>query len=365
MDLIASAQGEEYQAALDLILADDSIDSVIVIYTDPMISDASDISRAVTEAAAGSSKPLVASFLATGVGSLLKSQAGEGAEGVPVYDFPEAAASSLGRAVSLGTWRSRPEGTQPIFADVDAARVRATIDRQLSNGVDGAWLNPSDTSGVLAGYGIDMIESVTVTSASEAQSVAESMDSAVALKVVSDSIVHKTDVGGVVLDLDRPAEVAAAFEAMSQRLGDAMAGAIVQPMAPAGPEVIVGVLQDPTFGPVIMFGTGGTMAELWQDRSHALVPLTEQRAAQLINQPRGAALLHGYRGTPTADLAALEELVLRMSELADGQPRVAELELNPVIVTSEGCQIVDARCRVAAPSPREHPEWRRLPSHGV
>jgi len=361
IDLIAAAQPDEYRGAIDAVLADDAVDAVVAIYTDPMVSDGAEIAEAIVAGSSASAKPVVASFLAAGVGPVL--ERGSAGSAIPVYDFPEAATRALGRAAALARVRRQPPGSPPDFDDLDADAVDDLITRRRE-ARGSHWLTPPDLSAVLGSYGIPTVGLTPVTSAEEAAAAAEAVAAPVALKVQSDTIVHKTDVGGVILDLATPADVAAAFDAMKARLGSDMTGAVVQPMVDDGVEVIIGLLQDPTFGPVLMFGTGGTHAELWRDRAHALVPLTVQGAAQLVQRPRGAALLQGYRGAPPVALAALEELVLRMSELAVAHPSIAELELNPVIVTPTQCAVVDARCRVADPADREHPEWRRLPDHG-
>ncbi|MDH3753311.1 MAG: GNAT family N-acetyltransferase [Acidimicrobiia bacterium] len=367
VDLIAGARGDEYEAALRLVLADDAVDAMIVIYTDPMISKATDICAAVTAAvAAGDDKPVAAVFLAADVGPLIDIESSTGKRrSVPVYEFPEAAAVALGRAAWLGAWRARPPGTMATLDGIDTRAAAAVVDGAIAAG-GGAetWLDPEETTAVLAAYGIDVIRSVDVRSAAEAAAAATSLGTPVALKVTSPSILHKSDVGGVVLGIETPDEASTVYDDLTGRLGDAMTGAIVQPMASEGVEVIVGLLQDPTFGPVMMFGTGGTTAELWADRAHALVPVTEQRAAQLVGEPRGAALLHGYRGAAPADLAALEELVLRVSTLGEQLPGIAELDLNPVIAGPDGYAVVDARCRVAEPPSRDEPNVRRLRTGG-
>ena len=186
------------------------------------------------------------------------------------------------------------------------------------------------------------------------------MGSPVALKVVSDEIVHKTDVGGVVLGLTTPEAAAEAYADMTARLGSAMRGALCQPMAEPGVETIVGVTTDPSFGPVVLFGLGGTGAELIRDRAVRVAPLTDVDAAELVREPRSAPLWQGYRGAPPGDLAALEDLLVRIGRLADDVPELAELDLNPVIVGPSGISLPDARVRVARARRVDHP-LRELP----
>lgn len=368
VDLIASARGDVYQTALEAVLADDGVDAVIVIYTDPMVSEASDVSAGVARAVEQHpGKPVVAAFLAADVGPLIHVEDDEGPvrAAVPVFDFPEAAAVALGHAAWLGGWRARPMGSRATLTDTDPLTARAIAEQALTDGATpgdaarGTWLDPEETARLLRCHGIDLVQSIPVRSADQAASAAAALDGPVALKVVSETILHKSDVGGVALDVD-PARASATYRDFESRFGSEMSGALIQPMAPPGVEVIVGLLHDPTFGPAIMFGTGGVQAELWGDRAHALVPVTEQRAAQLINEPLGSALLRGYRGSTSVDLDALEQLVVRLSALAEDVPAISELDLNPVIATPTGCWIVDARCRVFRPPTQPDTDIRAL-----
>src|SRR5207237_234751 len=163
---------------------------------------------------------------------------------------------------------------------------------------------------------------------------------------------HKIDGGGVRLGLGTAPEVAAAYTSMEASLGEAMGGAVVQTMADAGPEVIVGVVQDPSFGPLVMFGSGGTAVELLGDRVFRVLPLTDIDAYELVRATRGSPLLFGYRGAPPADVASLEDLVLRVGRLVDDIPEIAELDLNPVIASPAGAVAVDAKVRLAPWMPR-------------
>ena len=182
----------------------------------------------------------------------------------------------------------------------------------------------------------------------------------VALKAAAPALVHKTDVGGVALGLADADAVRHAYAAMETRIGAEMGGAVVQPMAAPGVEVIVGVTQDPSFGPLVLFGSGGIQAELLADRTLRIVPMTDTDAHEMVRSLRGSPLLFGYRGTPPVAVDALEELLLRVARLADEIPEVAEMDLNPVIVSAEGAVAVDVKIRLqpaAAPLP---PDLRRL-----
>jgi acyl-CoA synthetase (NDP forming) len=181
----------------------------------------------------------------------------------------------------------------------------------------------------------------------------------VALKASGATILHKSDVGGVRLDLNTPAEVASAYSAMKEHLGSAMEGAIVQPML-RGVELIAGVISDPLFGPVVMFGTGGTAVELFGDRVLRILPLTDQDAHEMVRSIRGAPLLFGYRGAPGCDVDAVEDVLLRVARLADAVPQVAEMDLNPLIASPSGAVAVDVRIRLAPWRRHAETEVRRL-----
>jgi len=198
-----------------------------------------------------------------------------------------------------------------------------------------------------------------VTSEEAAVSAAARLGSPVVLKAEVPGLVHKTDAGAVQLDLHGPDEVRAGYRALAQRFGAQMTAALIQPMVTGGTEVIIGVAQEPVFGPLVVFGLGGTATDVLGDRSARLTPLTDTDAAALIRSIRAAPLLLGHRGTPAADLAALQDILIRVSRLADDLPQVAELDLNPVIARADGAYVVDTRVRVLPAQPAD-PYLRRL-----
>ena len=190
-------------------------------------------------------------------------------------------------------------------------------------------------------------------SADEAAKTAEKLDFPVAVKLASTRIVHKTEIGGVQLNLENEAAVRQAFAAIEDRLAkesklDAMDGVSVQPMISGGVELIIGVTQDPSFGPLIGFGLGGIHVEILRDVCFRVTPITDQDAKEMVRSIRGYPLLEGYRGHPPADIGAIEELLLRIARLVEEVPEISELDLNPVFALSPGqdCSVVDARIRV-------------------
>jgi acetyl-CoA synthetase (ADP-forming) len=188
-----------------------------------------------------------------------------------------------------------------------------------------------------------------VASATEATERAGAIGYPVALKAVGDTILHKSDVGGVKLNLADAPSLQAAYGELREALGARMTGAIVQRMAAAGVEMFIGGLQDPAFGPVVFCGSGGVLVELFHDAACRLAPLSDVDAADMLNEVHGIVRLRGFRGASPADEAALKDVLLRVSALLDGCPEIQELDLNPVTVFARGVTALDARLRVAKP----------------
>jgi acyl-CoA synthetase (NDP forming)/GNAT superfamily N-acetyltransferase len=271
-----------------------------------------------------------------------------GGTAVPAYAYPEAAARALGRAARYGAWRSRPAGTVPDLPGIDAARARSLTGSFLARAQGGGWLSPAETVELLRCYGIPLVDTRTAGTVAEAVTTAAALGGHVTIKADVPGLVHKSDAGAVELDLRGEAEVRAAMGRLADRFGGRLSGVIVQPMITGGTEVIIGVVQEPVFGPLVVFGLGGVATEVLGDHAARLAPLTGNDADDLIRSIRAAPLLLGHRGTPAADLDALRDALLRISRLADDLPQVAELDLNPVIARADGAYAVDARIRVTS-----------------
>lgn len=208
------------------------------------------------------------------------------------------------------------------------------------------WLDTVAAFGLLEAYGIPILSCVRASSAAEAVEGANAMGYPVALKLDAPDLVHKSDVGGVRLNLGSAEVVASAAEALLTRFGPGVS-LIVQPMGPDGVETVVGVVEDPSFGPLVMFGLGGKEAELFSDRMWSLVPMTREDARDLVSGLRSSPLLTGYRGSAPVDLEALVEVLSRVACLVEDLPEVIELSLNPVVASPGGAMALDARVRVA------------------
>lgn len=357
VDLLASANASEYEQALRTVIADPDVDAIIVIFVPPLVTRADDVARAIAAASLDSPKPVLANFLAQdGTPEPLRG----GTRCVPSYPFPEQAAQALAAACTYAQWRERPEGVVPDLAGVDAARAREIVSDALRRNPEGGWVEAAQAIELLAAYGIPVARTVHADTVEDAVRAAAEVGYPVALKAGSPELVHKSDVGGVRVGITSEGELRTAHAEMAAALGEALGGVIVQHQVAAGVETIVGVVQDPSFGPLVMFGTGGTAVELLKDRAFSIVPLTDADAAELVRSPRGAPLLFGYRGAPKADVAALENLLLRVGRLVDEVAEIAEMDLNPVIAGPTGATAVDVKLRLVPVVQQPDESTRRL-----
>jgi acyl-CoA synthetase (NDP forming) len=351
VDLTASATGPDLRDVLDQVLADEGIDAVIAVFTPTLVTPIDDAAAAIAAAAEHATKPVVANFLAAGETSSALPTGPGGERRVPVFAFPERAALALARVAAYSEWRAQPTGEVPDLEEIDVAAARSLVKAVLDEYPDGAWLDAASAGRLVASYGIAVAPAVVVSSPSSAGAAAEQLGYPVVLKAASGELVHKSDVGGVRLGLTNAVEVASAYAEMEAALGEAMGGGLVQAMVGTGVETIIGVAQDPLFGSLVMFGLGGVATDVLADRAFRLVPLTDRDAAELVCSVKAAPLLTGYRGGPKADLAALEELVLRVGRMALDLPEIVEMDLNPVMASPSGAVAVDVKIRLG-PHPR-------------
>ena len=364
VDKIASATPESFEKAVRLVADDPGVDALLVLYVPPIVTQPLEIAQAIVRgneaakadarAAGAEPKPVLSCFLGShGVPAGLRSlQEGH----IPSYGFPESAAIALARAVQYGRWRATPEGTARRFDDVDRDRARSALGVARGRAGEIRWLAPDAVRALLSAYGIDMPEVVVAADPERAVAAAGRVGYPVALKLVSAAVTHKSDVGGVVLDVRDADEVRQGFADIARgiraaRPDAAMAGVAVQPMVRDGVETIVGMTRDPSFGPLLMFGLGGVQVELLQDVVFRVHPVSDRDAAEMVRGIRGARLLEGYRGAPPADVERLMEVLQRVSQLAGDLPEVVEMDLNPLRVRERGrgCVVLDARIAVRDP----------------
>lgn len=354
LDLTAGATAVEFEGILKVLANDKGNDAVLAIFIPPTVVDPKameDALRRVVPVFQRQKKTLLVCFMGR---RGTQGRLGSGGKFVPCYLFPEDAVSALAKAAEYGEFLRKPKGVVPKFHGIKRERARKMVEKAMTRSAQRPlWLSAKEISELLVCYGIRTVETLVAETAAEAAALALRIGFPVVVKLNSSTIVHKTDVGGVILDLSSENDVKKAFADIQARLTEIgreheMKGVTVQRMVKGGVEAIVGVTQDPSFGPLIMFGLGGIYAELLKDVALRLHPLTDFDARELMSSIRMAKLLEGFRGSPPSDTQALEDLLLRLSVLVEDIPEIAELDLNPVKVMpqGEGYWVVDARIMV-------------------
>ena len=352
VDMIASAPAEHYRRAIEIAGTDENVDSLIVIFTPPLVTRAEDVAQSIVEAVQQieNRKPVLSVFLSA---QNAPKELREGNVSIPSYSFPETAAIALARATRYSHWRDRRETYPARFGNIRTDEAAAVVADALARGE--GWLRPDEVAQICACYGLPLIEQRVVSNAEEAAEAAAELGGDIALKAIAPGLVHKTEAGAVRLRLHGPEAVRAAAREMGERLsahGHSPSGFVVQKMAPRGVEMLVGVVHDPQFGPVVACGAGGVQVELLKDVSVRLSPLANEDAAEMVRELKTYPLLTGFRGSPPADVAALENGLLRLSAMVEDLPQIAELDCNPFVVHETGATILDARIRVTTVEPR-------------
>ena len=350
VDMIATASADDYRRTIAAVADSGEVDAIVAIFIPPLVTRSEDAAAALADAAAdlGARLPLLAVFASHDVPDELAGRK----SGMPVYTYPEDAVKALAKAVAYGDWLQRDPGEVPAYDALDDDQVAATIAGALGRGA--GWLEPAEVATVLSCYGIATPDSHAVATPDEAEAAARELGGEVAIKAVAPTLLHKTDVGGVEVDVPQRfvAATAGRIGASVEAAGHELDGFLVQRMAPSGVEMLIGMVNDRVFGPVVAVGGGGTTAEVIGDVAVRLTPVTDRDAGEMLESLRTYPLLAGYRGAEPADVAALEDVVLRLSALVDAHPEIAEVDLNPVIATPDAATVVDARMRVEPPPPR-------------
>jgi len=355
VDIIGDAGRERYAGAMEAVLQDKAVDAVLVLNCPVAVADSLDAARAVVDAHVKTRTPIFTSWL--GAKSAEQSRALFAANRVPTYETPDQAVRAFMHIVryekNQAVLMETPPPTDQISDDGrKAARdiVMAAVDKGRT------WLTEPEAKHVLKGYGVPVVETETVSDVEGAVEAAEAMGYPVALKILSGDITHKTDVGGVALSLKDAEAVRKAAETMLKTVGEKMPNAgidgfTVQQMAnrPSAHELIVGLVDDATFGPVVLFGQGGTAVEVVKDKAIALPPLNLNLAHDLISRTRVSKLLAGYRERKPADVDAIAQTLIKLADIAADIPEVAELDINPLWADQHGVLALDARIKVAKP----------------
>nr|WTC07212.1 GNAT family N-acetyltransferase [Streptomyces anthocyanicus] len=362
VDVTAAVGEDELRACLDLLTDHRGVDAVVVALVPTAVAAATgdDLVRAVTQGPAGRRGPTVLVRMEQGLSVRLLPATGGNV--IPSYAEPHAAARALAHAARRTAWLARPPGIRRIPERIDIRRSRAVADNWFAAHPEGGWLGPRTCAQLLSCYGIPQVPWAWAETEDEAIRAAERLggpDGRVVLKAYWPGLVHKSDQHAVCLDLIGAGQVRSAYEDLRARFDGLMTGVVVQSLAGRGTELLAGVVQDQVFGPLIMFGLGGTATEVFADRAARLAPLTDLDVHDLIASPRCASLLFGASGSDPVDIDALEQLLHRLSWMAENVPQLAEADLNPVLATSGGLSVLDARVRLLPRRPQD-PYLRRL-----
>lgn len=348
VDMIASAPIEHYKKTLETVIADDNVDMVVVIYLPFLGLKDIDVAKAVMEIkAANPHKPIVGVFMTT---SGFFAQLSEMDVNVPFFMYAEQAVDGLNRLNQQRVWMEKPEGVVPNYS-VDRVKAEALMKAALEEGRD--QLTTRESMEVLQAYGVRVCQSGFAHDIEEAVALANTMGYPVVMKMTSKTTSHKTDVGGVRVNIQSEEalreEYADLIEKLRERdLLDGLEGVIIQEMVKGNREMVCGIATDPQFGPMMMFGLGGVFIEVMKDVTFRMAPLTDQDAMEMITGVKAYGLLQGARGTTPAQLPQLQECLLRLSQLVGDYPFIEELDINPLIISEKNGEgiAVDGRIKL-------------------
>ncbi len=362
VDMIASANPTQYRACAAALLADPCVDALLVVFVSPIVIDPPAVAQGIIDgvreglAPLDVAKPVLACFMGRGGDDRGVNMLREA--GIPSYPFPEAAAQTLAAMARFQAWRALPTG-EAARLEVDREAVRELIAGATTgsesageaSGPSDGWLASDRAWRILEAYGIPVVAGRRVRTPDEAIAFAAEIGYPVVIKVDGDQVLHKSDVGGVVVDLRSAGEIKGAFWDLGERLaahGIDEPVYIVQKMVQGGTETIIGAVEDATVGHLLMFGLGGVFVELMQDVAFHVHPLSDADAARMIRSVKGWPLLEGYRGGAGVDTDLIEDVLLRVSRLIEDFPEIAEMDLNPFIAMppGEASVVVDVRMRV-------------------
>jgi acyl-CoA synthetase (NDP forming)/L-amino acid N-acyltransferase YncA len=357
VDLGAGATPEAFAAALELLGTSGEADAIIVVAAATRANDVDAILDAVAPVADRHREiPIAVVVLGAPAPTAV------GARNAPVFDLPERAVAALAKSARYAAGRREPLGQRPVVAGVDAEAARTAVRSAIASG--GGWQTHDRIADVLRPYGIPVVPTVTTVGTDAAVAAAERLGFPVALKAADPDLVHKSDIGAVRLRLGDAAAVRAAYAQVASALGQPEPAVLIQPMASGDVELVAGIVHDRLFGSLVMVGLGGVHTEIFSDRAFALVPMTDRDAGRMWRSLQAAPLLTGYRGSAPVNTAAVEDMLLRLGRLAEDLPEVAEMDLNPVLVSADGVIAVDAKLRIAETDREPDANLRQLRTPG-
>ena len=344
LDLVAGARGREFTLALDAVGKDKNYDTIVPIFVQPITVNELDVAQSIIDAKAKTDKPFLVSFM--GVGFRSEGIEKLSQEGIPVYIFPEAIAKALKTIDGYRQYLQRKKGNFPVFK-VDRPAVEKIIEKTREAGNDA--IISEDALDILKAYGIPTADYTFAESAKDAVAVANKVGYPVVMKLNTPRILHKTEAKAVRVDIRSDKELRAQFNDLKKQIGTPPKGekfsVAIQKMVSGGIETVIGMNDDPAFGPLIMFGLGGIYVEVMKDVAFRITPLSDERADEMIRGLKSFPLLSGFRGADAVDLKILKEALLRLSQLIGDFEEFSEIDINPFIVSGKkgGCKAVDAR----------------------
>jgi acyl-CoA synthetase (NDP forming) len=359
--LAGEATTDEFREALSSAAGDPEVDSVIACFIPPLRTDDEDVAAAVRETAREHDKPVLGSLMGMrrGADDLQYTDPDGTPRTVPVYSMPEDAVRALAMVTRYATWRAADRGELVAPVGISKRAAREAVDRVLDSAPQGRLLTDEEAATLLGTYGITTWRKVPVTSVEEAVSTAAELGYPVVLKSTAERLRHQRSVTSIRIDLGTEEAVRQAFESLSEQLLDAEKDStVMQHMASAGVACVIRSTEDPLFGPVVSFSVAGAPTELLDDVAHRIPPMTDKDVRELIGSVKAAPLLRGYRGADPVHAAALEDLVARVSVLAEDHPEIASLVLNPVQAHPGGAEVLGAEIRIA-PAPQRTDASRR------
>ncbi|MCX7976646.1 MAG: acetate--CoA ligase family protein [Bellilinea sp.] len=342
IDMLGGAEPPEYEFALQQALADPNVDAAVTILVPQALVNPLEVAEKIVQVATAQTKPVLTCFM--GEWSVEKARQHLHSHGIPMYVFPEIPGRVLGAMLQYARWLNQPPFEAVPLSGID----RNAAAQILTQAADQTALGEAQTRPLFEAYGIPLVSGEAAHSPQQAVEAARRLGFPVALKIISPDILHKSDVGGIRLNLNDPQSVEVAYQDMlnsiAARLPQArLEGVLVERMAEKGQEVIIGMRRDPNFGPLMMFGLGGIYVELFGDVSFRVAPLSRRDALEMIQQTHAGKLLSGFRGTEPGDLQAVVDVILRLSQLALDFPQIAEMEINPLRVFPRGVLALDGR----------------------
>ncbi|MEE9168674.1 MAG: acetate--CoA ligase family protein [bacterium] len=341
IDVIASGGPDAYRVAMEAAFQDENVDAIIVIFVPPIVVDERAVARAIIEAKTKykNGKTVLGCFMGAPEGISGTDEMIE--HNIPLYTFPESAAQALAAMVKYGRWKELPSG-QSVSFDGKREVVQRIIDRTVRK--KRLAILGQEAMAILSAYDIPVAKSETIRQAGKLSAAIKEVGLPLVMKIDNPDMIHKTDAGGVILDLRNEGEVKSALVQMKLKFGDRISGILLQEMVRDGVETIMGMHSDPSFGRLMMFGLGGVFVEVMQDVSFKILPFTDLDAREMIASVKGYPLLSGFRGNPAVDINLLEEVLLRLAQLVTDFPQFESFDINPFMASAErsGCKAVDA-----------------------